>query len=181
MGCSSSRTAPMWVIFHGVQCLRKEVLQCGSPKGHRSCQKTCSRMDSTGHSSCQELGPAWAFHKLHLPSSHLQLVRCGVLHGCNVDICSDMVLMGCRQATCFTIFFIKGCRGTSALALGAPPPPPSLTLVSAGLFLSQFSHSSFSQLPHKGFWPSLNNRGTTNITDGLSFGQRQVCLRAVWN
>lgn len=49
-----------------------------------------------------------------------------------------------------------GCTGTSAH--GAPPPhPSSLTLVSAGLFLSHFYHSSLSHSCCKAFFnPFLN-------------------------
>jgi len=39
---------------------------------------------------------------------------------------------GCRWTTCLTMVFTTSCWGISALALGAPPPPPSsLNLVSA--------------------------------------------------
>ncbi|KAM9647659.1 uncharacterized protein ACIBXB_011011 [Morphnus guianensis] len=44
--------------------------------------------------------------------------------------------MDCRGTACLTMVFTTGCRGISAPAPGASPPPPSsLTLVSAGLFL----------------------------------------------
>ena len=47
----------------------------------------------------------------------------------------------CRGTACFTMAFTTGCRGISAPAPGAPPPPPSaLTLVSAEFLTS--SHSS---------------------------------------
>jgi len=45
--------------------------------------------------------------------------------------------LGCRGTACLTVIFITGCREKiSAPAPGAPLPSPSLTLVSAGLFLS---------------------------------------------
>ena len=45
--------------------------------------------------------------------------------------------MGYGRTACLTTVFFTGCRGISALAPGATPPPAlSLTLVSADLFLS---------------------------------------------
>jgi len=68
-------------------------------------------------------------------------------------------------------------RGISALVHGAPLPHlSSLTLVSAGLFLSSFSHLSLSQLPCSGFLPFLKcyHRGAPTVANGLSLGQWQV-------
>lgn len=60
----------------------------------------------------------------------------------------------CNWPTCVSMVFSKGCRGTSAPVHGAfSPPPPSLTLISVGLFLSHSSPSLLSQLLHSAFYP----------------------------
>lgn len=62
----------------------------------------------------------------------------------------------CRT-TCFTMVFLVGCRGISALAPGSRPlPPSSLTLVSAGLFLTLlFPQSSLTHLTTWYFYPLI--------------------------
>jgi len=64
--------------------------------------------------------------------------------------------MGCRGPTCFTTVFTTCC---SAQVPGAPLPPPFLTLMSAGLFLSHFSHP-VSQLLHSVFLAFLKYAST---------------------
>lgn len=59
--------------------------------------------------------------------------------GCNVDTCSDMVLHGLQGDNLHYHGLSMGCRGVSAPVPGAPLPPPSLTLVFLGLFLTVFS------------------------------------------
>jgi len=58
-----------------------------------------------------------------------------------------------RGTTCYTMVFSTSCTGISALAPGAPPlSPSSPNLVSAGLLLLRFSHSSLFSV----FYPCLN-------------------------
>ena len=68
----------------------------------------------------------------------------------------------------------------SAPAPGAPRTPPSaLTLVSAFSLLSLAANALTQGL----FFPSspCYSRGATTVTDGLSLGQRRVCLGAGWH
>jgi len=63
-------------------------------------------------------------------------------------------LMGCRGTGCLIMFCSTGCRAISAPAPGAhPPPPSSMTLVSAG---SSLTYSYFSFLLRLVFFPLLN-------------------------
>jgi len=73
------------------------------------------------------------------PPSGIHLLQRGVPStGCRWISAPPWTSMGCRGTTCLTMVFITSCKGrVSALASRAPPPPPSsLTLVSAELFLS---------------------------------------------
>lgn len=57
---------------------------------------------------------------------------------------------GHRASTHITMVFLTGCKGISALVCGAPPLPPSLTLVVCKI-IAHFSHSTFTQLLHRVF------------------------------
>jgi len=68
-----------------------------------------------------------------------------------------LISMGYRGTICITIVFTMGCRGISALAPGAHPPPlSSLTLVSAGLFLA-YTHFSLLDAVVQQFLPLLKH------------------------
>ena len=56
---SHSSPAPVWGPSHE----RLSSTNCssmGPPRGHKSCQQTCSSVGSSLHRSCQEPAPAWA-------------------------------------------------------------------------------------------------------------------------
>lgn len=117
------------------------LLQHGSPIVCNPCQTTCSSICSS----------PW------IAVSARSLFLCRFSMGCCflLDRSTHRVAwssMGCHVNICFMSFggnklvFSMGCRGISALVPGASLPPSSLTLVSAGLFLSRFCHSSVSQL-----------------------------------
>jgi len=77
--------------------------------------------------------------------------------GCRWGSAPPWASMGCRGTACLTMVFITACRGSSALAPGAPPAPPSeLTLVSAELFLSHCLTPLSQLLCHSRFFPFLN-------------------------
>lgn len=89
----------------------------------------------------------------------------------------------CRT-TCSTMVFFVGCRGISALAPGSPPlPPSSLTLVSAGLFLTLlFPHSSLTHLTTYYFYPLITfSQRCHQFSWWASCVLRCVCCGAVWN
>jgi len=156
MSCSSSRTAPAWVLSTGCSPSGTHCSSVGPPQGHRSCQKTCSCMISAswGNSSCQEPAPACTLHRVQVMST-----CCGVGSsiGCIVNIHSGVVLHKLQGTTCSTTVFCRSFRGVSAPVTGAPPASPSpLALGCAGLFLSHFSHSSLSQLLYISFHSFLH-------------------------
>ncbi|XP_064501646.1 protein N-terminal glutamine amidohydrolase isoform X1 [Pseudopipra pipra] len=107
----------------------------GPPWGHKSCQQTCSSMDSSLHGSagpCQESAPARASHWV---TAFFQASTCS----------SMRLLQGLQGHSCFTMVFTTGCRGISAPVPGGPPPPPSsMNFMSAELFLSQILALVFS-------------------------------------
>lgn len=111
-----------------LQTLRNRLLQYGYPEGHRSCQKTCSGMGSSPwaaaparslllHGLCTDC----TFKHIHLAG---HAAGHGLQCGCSV-LLEENVLPHWLQ-------------GISALAPGVFPSSPSLTWVSAELFLSFF-------------------------------------------
>jgi len=147
MGCSPSGTGcsnvdPLW--------------------GHKPCQQTCSGMGSSLHSS---IGPSRSLLQCGLsmgsqPRSHtFTCSTVGSSLGYRWISAPSWASMGCRRTACLTIVFITGCRGISALVSRAPPPPPSsLTLVSAELFLHIFSLLSLAAVAvAQGFFPPFSN------------------------
>jgi len=141
--------------FYRVKSFRNRLLQPGS------CQQTCSGVGSSLHRSA---GPGSSLLQRRLPTgsqppSGIHLLQCGVPStGYRWISAPPWTSMGCRGTACFTMVFIMSCKGRfSAPASRAPPPPPSsLSLVSADLFLSHHLNS-VSTLPfHCIFFPFLN-------------------------
>ena len=127
--------------FHEVQSFRNRLLQHGSPAGSQVLPANLLQhglLYPWGHRSCQEPAPAWASHRVTASFGHPPALAWGPLsRGCRWISAPLWTSMGCRGTACLTMVFPMGCRGISAPAPGAPPPPPSsLTLVSAELFLS---------------------------------------------
>jgi len=129
-GLPQSWSLPMGCSPSGTGCS-----SVGPPQGHKSYQQTCSSMGSALHGSA---GSWQAPHKATSCFRHPPASAWNHFHGLQVDMCSTMGLHGCRGTTCLTMVFITSCKERfSALATRAPPPPPlSLILVSAELFLS---------------------------------------------
>lgn len=69
---------------------------------------------SRGHSFCQEPAPERAFHRLQLPSGHVHLLSCGVLHGLQCEYLLHHCPLHKPQGNiCFTTVFPGDCRSTS--------------------------------------------------------------------
>lgn len=103
------------------------------------------------HFPCTSVVFPWAASSFWICISTCSSV--GSSTGCNVEICSGMKLStGCRETTHFTRICTTGCRRISAPESEAPSPPTcSLTLESAGLFLTCLFYSFiffFSLSPH---------------------------------
>ena len=121
-GCSSSKTSPAWVASMGCSPLGTDCSSVCPPRGHKPCQQTCSSAGSPRDhsllwaSTCSGMWSSPGYRRISAPL---------------------WTSMDCMGTACLTMVFITGCRGKiSALKPGAPPPPPSsLTLVSAELFL----------------------------------------------
>ena len=142
MGYSSSRTAPAWVPSMGCSPSGADCSSVGPPRGHKPCQQTCFGVGSSLHGTTGPQVLPGACSSTGFPRGHslLWASTCsgvGSSTGCRWISAPPWTSMGCRGTACLTMVFPMGCRGISAPAPGAPPPPPSsLTLVSAELFLS---------------------------------------------
>lgn len=72
-------------------CSSSHALVCGSSHKTQS-SMSCSAWVSHGPQLLQEPDPVWPLHKLQLPSRHIHLLQCRILHGMWVDICCTMDL-----------------------------------------------------------------------------------------
>jgi len=144
--------------FHECSPPGTDCSNVGPPRGHKSCQKICS---SVGFSLHRSTGPARSLLQCKLPTGSQLPSGIHLLHhgfpstGYSWISAPPWTSMDCRGTTCLTVVFIVNCKEKlSALVPGAPPPPPSsLTLVSAELFLS-IHLTPLSQLPfHHSFFP----------------------------
>ena len=68
--------------------------------------------------TCSSMGFPWG-HSLLWASTCSGV---GSSMGCRWIAAPPLSSMGCREATCVTMVFTRGCRGTSAPAPAAPPP-----------------------------------------------------------
>ena len=148
---SHSSPAPAWGPSHGRQSSMnfsnmspshrlQFLVNCssvGPPQGHKCCHQTCSNVGSIHGST----GPARSLLQCGLPMgvTCLRAPTCsgvGSPTGCGWVSAPPFTSVGAGHS-CLTVGCSTGCGGISALVPGAPPPPPSsLTLVSAELFLS---------------------------------------------
>lgn len=144
-------------LYHRVQPFRDRLQQHGSPRG-------CSSYETSGSTT----GSPWV-----AASGHIHVLQHRAIHGLWISS-PTWYTMHCRGTAYSSMVPSRGCRGTSALVPGAPPPlPSSLTLVSVGLFLSHFI-TSFSQLLLCSsfflFSYICSHWGITSVTYWLSFG-----------
>ena len=107
---------------------------------------------STDCSSCQLSAPVWAVHGVTASfRAHPPVLAWGPPRGAGWISAPLWFSTGYKGTTCLCIVFIRGCREIFALV---PPPPFSLTLMSAKLFLSHIPLSQF--LLCSSFYPFLN-------------------------
>jgi len=120
---------------HGVPSFRNRLLHGVTSSASKPALAWASL--STGpqvlEGSCSSAGSPWV-HSLFWASTCSGV---GSLpRGCRWISAPPGTSMDLRGTACLTMVFSTGCRGTSALAPGAPPHPPScLTVVSA-----EFAH-----------------------------------------
>jgi len=156
-GYSYSQTAPSWVLSRSGSPSGIGCSSVGPPQGHRSCQQTCS---SVGYSLHGSTGPGRSLLQRGLPMvsqppSAIHLLRCGVLHGLQVDICSTVVLNGLQGDSQPHHGLLHGLRGNlCSSARSTSSPSSALTLVSAVVSLT-YSHSHSAIAVILGFFPSL--------------------------
>ena len=158
--CSSMGSLPRETVLHELlqresfppAAVLHELLQRGSlPWGAVLWEQTAPAWVPRGVTSpASKPAPAWAplstgpqvlpgaCSSAGFPRGHslLRASACsgvGSSTGCRWISAPPWTSMGCRGTACLTVVFPMGCRGISA---PAPPPAPSLTLVSAWLFFS---------------------------------------------
>jgi len=152
------QAAPAWVP-HGVAspASKPALVQASlSPQVQRSCQEPVS---------------VWASHRVTASFKHPPALVWGLpgtAGGYRIQCGPPWTAEG---TACLTILSFKGCRGISAPVPGAPPPPPSsLALELAKLFLSHSLIPLSRLMFHSKFFPFLNMfievpRGTTAVAD----------------
>ena len=119
--------------------------------------------------------PAWTpLHWLQLPSGHIQLLRHGVLHGLQVDICSTVLPCGLQEDKLHHRGVLHGLQGNVCSHTWSTSSH-SFNDLSAGLFLLYFSHSLLTAAAHF-FYPFSNmlSQRHCSIIDSLRFGQQLV-------
>ena len=145
MGYSSSRTAPAWVPSRGCSPSGTDCSSVG-PRGVTSPASkpapawaplsTAPQVHRTSlHGSAGSLGRA--SHGLTASFGRIHLLRRGVLHGLQVDVCSTIHLHGLQGDSLPHHGLPHGLQGNlCSAAWSTSSPPSSLTLVSAELLLS---------------------------------------------
>ena len=142
---AASKPAPAWAPLHRATGADRSLLQHGLSMG--------SQLPS-GTSTCSNVGSAM---------------------GCRWVSAPPWTSMDCRGTTCLTMVFTTGCRGISALVPGAPPPPSSLTLVSAGLFHTHI----FSVIASAQHFLALLKYVITEVLPALLMGSALTSSRSV--
>ena len=159
----------------------------GPPRGHKSCQQTCSSVVSSLHGST---GPARNLLQRGLPTGSqrpwgIPLLRCGVLHGLQVDICSTVNLHGLQGDSLPHHGLPHGLQGNLCSGAWSTSSPSFFTDLGVCRVVSlTYSHSSLQlQFVVQFFSPSLicYPRGATTIADGLGLDQQRVHLGASWH
>jgi len=128
---------------HGVQSFRNRLLQRGSPMGSQALPANLLQhglLSPQVRRSWQESAPVQAPHGVTASFRHPPAPVWGPFHGLQVAICSTMDLHGLQgnnlphQGLHHEMQGKTLCSDISGTS--SPPPPSSLTLVSAELFLS---------------------------------------------
>ena len=119
------------------------------------------------------------------PLLGIHLLRCGVLHGLQVDICSTMDLHGLQGHNLPHHGIYHGLQGKLCFGAWSISSPSFFTDLGVCRVVSLTSSHFFlmTAFSPRFFSPSYirYSRGTTTITDGLGLGQWQVHLGGIWH